>query len=101
MGEVYVRGWAMQHDETERCHAFRKRYAEIMESGAVFDLKMTPAYGHTKFRGTVEANGVELSEEDVAIVADAGNLCFGGACRITRPSGYPGRLSVSGRVNTD
>lgn len=88
----------MQPDQDERGKQFRERYAEIMKGPAVFDMKKTPDYKKTLFRGTVEPNGVELSAEDIAIVADAGNLCFGGWCSVTKSFG---RLAFSGAIYTD
>jgi hypothetical protein len=40
-----------------------------------------PRYGKNDFKGTLNTEETQkLSELDIAIIADQGNLCFGGSC---------------------
>lgn len=56
-------------------------------------IKKAPNHAHTRFSGELP-DGVELSDLDILILADDGNLCFGGECTLR------GR-SFSGSYNTD
>lgn len=38
-------------------------------------LDSTPCYGHTKYK--IVKNNTELSRDEIALICDRGNLCFG------------------------
>jgi len=76
-----IEGWAFSKDEAEISERYRKRFADISHLSKELSLTKNPQYGHTKFSGeltTPEARA--LSELDLALIADHGNLCFGGEC---------------------
>lgn len=56
----------------------------------------TPKYAHTEFRGNlITETAKSLSEMDILILMDKGNLCFGGVCDKTSDGKF------SGSYNTD
>lgn len=88
-------GYAFRPYEKELSAYNVKRAKEIEASGAQIELRKTPAYGHTKFHGKLmNDEAKKLTPADIAIYADGGNLCFGGACSISGDSFH-------GSYNTD
>jgi len=78
---MIINGWAYTSKEKETSEQYKARHAEIKDLWPHLNMKKSPQYGHTKFSGeltTPEAQ--ELSELDLALIADHGNLCFGGEC---------------------
>ena len=73
-------GYAFTKTETEEQKRIRDRYHEIKDLIQYVTVNKTPAYAHTKFIATVTEEAKDLSEEDILIIADHGNLCFGGHC---------------------
>ena len=86
---MYIEGWAFKEDEDERRKAKDARYAEIKDTPGV-KFSVTPAYKEGLFSGTLETDEARaLSEADLALIADRGNLCFGGHCT-KRGDGFSG-----------
>lgn len=57
------------------------RYEEIKHLKTSLKIKKMPRYAHTQFTGVLETDEAkQLSEFDLALIADSGNLCFGGEC---------------------
>jgi len=90
-----IAGWAFKKNELELRDKNSARYKEIAHLSGSLNLKKSPQYGHTKFTGQLEGEAKSLSPFDVALIADHGNLCFGGDCSI-RDDG-----KFSGSYNTD
>lgn len=75
-----IDGHAFKKNADETMARRRARYAEIKNTPGV-ELEKFPSYGRTKFTGTLTTPEAQaLSEEDLALIADNGNLCFGGVC---------------------
>lgn len=91
-----IQGWAFKKDELELRDKNTKRFKEIEHLYANLGLNKKPCYGRCEFTGQLEGDeAMALSEFDIALLADRGNLCFGGSCS----KGYNG--SFSGTYNTD
>ena len=91
---MYIKGWAFKPNEKEMQQQYSDRYKKIANTPGV-NYSKTPCYGHNKFSGTLETEeAMALTELDLALIADHGNLCFGGSCS---KSGN----SFSGTYNTD
>lgn len=72
-----------------------KRYEEIKHLDKEFEWTRTPGYAHFRYTAkTTHPEAMQLSSQDVMLLADHGNLCFGGEC-----GGYNGNFS--GKVYTD
>lgn len=95
------RGWAFNENEREKAKAVSSRFeelnkkyrigkinsyqaermtqAEIDNSSELYDLFISrePKYHHSIH--TVLKNTTDLSHEDILIICDSGNLCFGGS----------------------
>lgn len=79
-----IEGYAFKSDEAERMEKIQKRYREIAHLRKKMTLNKVPRYGRTEFYGTLDTDETrQLSETDIAIIADDGNLCFGGTCTKT------------------
>ena len=92
---MYISGWAFNKKEKELQQKSFDRYREIKHLARELEIKKDPKYGHFKFTGVLKSEEAKaLSETDLALIADHGNLCFGGTC-IKRGD------SFSGKVNTD
>ncbi|AZV02170.1 hypothetical protein Arno162_130 [Pectobacterium phage Arno162] len=88
-------GWAFRKDESEKRKEISERYQEIKHLRKDFKWSVNSCYAHNKFTAeplTDEAKN--LSSFEVLILADDGNLCFGGDC--SQSNGV-----FSGRYNTD
>lgn len=89
-------GHAFKEDEKELQATVSKRFKEIERLSDDFKKEFLPSYAHTKFTMTPQTEEAKaLSEFDVLIIADGGNLCFGGSCS-KRSDG-----TFYGRYNTD
>jgi hypothetical protein len=81
---MYIDGHAFKENCDEIMAERRSRYEEIKHHVGVIDMKRTPAYGHGKFSGTLKTDEEkQLTELDIALIADRGNLCFGATCVIS------------------
>lgn len=84
-----VRAGQMTRDE------IRARYAEIKHIKKEFDWSGQSKYAHNTFTAAPKTEAAAaLSAMDVMIMADDGNLCFGGDC-------VKGAGRFSGSYNTD
>lgn len=90
-----IKGWAFKENELELRDKNSARYKEIQHLVGNLNLKKSPQYGHTIFTGQLEGEAKSLSAFDVALIADNGNLCFGGECGIRSDGRF------SGSYNTD
>jgi hypothetical protein len=81
---MHYGGYAYTATEKEEMDRIRKRYQEIAIYNDQITIKKTPAYAHTKFTAIINLDATQeakaLSEWDILIIADGGNLCFGGSC---------------------
>lgn len=73
------------------------RWDQIKHLADKFEIKRIHGYAHfSYFAKTSDPEAMKLSAHDVAIIADGGNLCFGGrSFRSDDKGGY------SGIVHTD
>ena len=79
-----IDGYAFKENEQALMAENRARYSEIEHHLKAIDMKRNPAYGKGEFRGTLKTDEEKrLSEKDLALLADRGNLCFGGHCTIS------------------
>lgn len=77
-----------------------ERYEEIKHLQEHFTFKRTPGYAKCAYVATTNnPEAMELSSHDVALLADYGNLCFGG--RDFRKRISDGVAYFSGVVHTD
>ena len=73
------------------------RYDEIKHLAGEFKINRIPGYAHYRFEAfTDNAEAKLLSAEDVALIVDGGNLCFGG-----RSFRSDGKGNFYGTVHTD
>lgn len=75
-----IKGWAFGADEEAASKRNSDRYDEIKHFASQLGITKRPDYAHTHFTGTLTEETKHLSEHDLALIADHGNLCFGGAC---------------------
>lgn len=89
-------GYAFREYEQELRAYVSKRYKEIIFSGAQIKIiSRSPSYGMGKFTGELLNDAAKaLSNADIAIYADHGNLCFGGS--LSRSGDH-----FTGTYNTD
>ena len=77
-------GWAFSNNEKEQSNEIHDRFLKLKPLlGGDIIINRNSSYGHVDFNGkllTEEAKS--LSEMDLLILADYGNLCFGGSCSI-------------------
>lgn len=77
-----------------------KRYNEIKHLQNAYKWSKSPGYAHFTYTAIALTEEAEqLSARDVALLADHGNLCFGGRdfSRYVRD----GKVKYSGTVHTD
>lgn len=78
---MQIKGYAFDSNREEVMAKYKKRYNEIKHLNETIRLGKKPQYAHTKFSGTLATDEEkQLSELDIALIADHGNLCFGGEC---------------------
>ncbi len=68
---------------------YRKRYEELIEKEMHLKIKIEVSrngVGRNSYEGRILEGGESLSELDIALILDRGNLCFGGSC--TKLNGY-------------
>ena len=72
-------GYAFKTNSEELSVEISRRYQEIKQLKPI--IKKSSQYSITKFSGKLETEQQkQLSELDLLILADDGNLCFGGEC---------------------
>ncbi|GJQ61120.1 MAG: hypothetical protein SCALA702_01730 [Melioribacteraceae bacterium] len=90
-----IKGYAFEPNEKELMEEYAKRYKEIKHLRKELNIEKYPKYGHTEFKGQLLTPVTkDLSELDLALLADDGNLCFGGECT-------KGQSTFSGSYNTE
>lgn len=79
--------WAFSKNEEEKSNINHEIYKELCEKYKIsrcivknlddYDivLKRKPGYNHSTY--SVVKNNTELSQEELALICDGGNLCFG------------------------
>lgn len=78
---MYIDGHAFKKDEKEIQARRVARHKEIQHLRESMEIKKSPQYGKNTFTGKLNSDEARaLSEEDIALIADHGNLCFGGNC---------------------
>jgi len=74
-GYAYTKGEEKKHQENI------DRYGEIKHLVSRIHLQKVSMYAKTQFKGELlDEECQALSEKDIALIADYGNLCFGGHC---------------------
>ena len=81
-------GWAFSKDEEEKAKINREIYQDILNKYKVstnrkdqdtpsFDIVLvrTPGYNHSTYSVVKDTTG--LTQDEIALVCDSGNLCFG------------------------
>lgn len=66
-------GWAFSDDRAKKSKANREHYEEIKDLAEVELLVV--GYAHHRYR--VVSNPHNLTTDQLALIADKGNLCFG------------------------
>lgn len=79
-----IEGYAFKENEKELQAKHSARFKELEHLIGKIDMQRTPAYGKGLFSGTLKTDEEKkLTEFDLALLADSGNLCFGGYCTIS------------------
>lgn len=94
---IVYHGWAfgVRKGQMER-DSIRTRFKELEPMRKEFEWGGSSCYAHNKFTAKPLTEAAKaLSEMDVLILADWGNLCFGGDCKKSSAG------SFSGSYNTD
>ena len=93
---MHYSGYAFTEGSEEKQAKIVKRYLEIRGIRKDLNLVVTSCYAHNNFEGKVTTEEAKaLTEMDILILADSGNLCFGGDCSLN------GDGSFYGHYNTD
>lgn len=93
-------GWAfgVRTGQMER-EEISKRYEEIKHLRSDFKWSSQVKYAHNTWRAEAQTDeAATLSDMDVMILADQGNLCFGGDCSSFTSEGVK---VFKGSYNTD
>lgn len=81
---MYIDGWAYKENESELQQKNLNVFNDLVQKEAYKHITVeyvSVGYAKTTKAGTV-SNGFEISERDLAIYLDSGNLCFGGESTI-------------------
>ena len=76
MTRTHIHGWAFTSREKEEQARRQERYGQLKHYRNQVVKNITPMYGMTKYSVRVP-EGLALSPEDLAILCDDGNTCFG------------------------
>lgn len=96
MSESYINGWAFtDHSIGERR---RKRYEELKDCPKTIKI-LSSSVGYTSRTYVGEVYNEDLSDEDILILCDKGNTCFGGV--VWRSKDSQGRVTFEAKVYTD
>lgn len=90
MYKVYS-GWAFSENENEKAESNRQTYKEICEKWRIkrigwtdktinsdnYDLIISRSAGYNHSTYHIVKNETDLSRDEIALVCDEGNLCFG------------------------
>lgn len=77
-----IGGYAFSKDSTLP-ETYQKRYKELIDQEMHTKIQievLRNGIGSNSYEGRILQGGEELSELDIAIILDRGNLCFGGSC---------------------
>lgn len=78
---MIIKGYAFKKDEREIQKKYSDRFSEISHLRESIRFEFQPDYARTHFSGELlTEEAMKLSEFDIALLADSGNLCFGGEC---------------------
>lgn len=78
---MQIDGWAFKENEAELREQAKLRFEQIKHFSASLNIRKSPQYGQVEFFGDLPTDETrQLSEKDLALIADDGNLCFGGRC---------------------
>ena len=78
---MYIEGWAFKENELDLRDKNTARFKEIEHLAKELNIKKASMYGRNQFSGVLPTDETKaLSEKDLALIADHGNLCFGGSC---------------------
>jgi len=88
---MYIKGYAYTDEWENTAKERSDRFKELKHHVGTLNMTRTPAYNHGNFCGKlVTDEEKKLSELDLAIIADRGNLCFGGNCTIDSDGTFRG-----------
>lgn len=90
-------GWAYTSNEDAAHKENLEEYNKIAHLRAPehMELSKLPQYAHVRFNGKLLSEEAKaLTTQQLLLLADAGNLCFGGSCQKNGDT-------FSGRYNTD
>ena len=92
---MHYSGYAYTETEDEQVKTITERFEDIRHLAREIRMARNPQYAHTDFRGQLETKEEkELTEMDVLILADSGNLCFGGCCKINDDGTFFGHYNT-------
>ena len=95
-GKVHT-SWAFAADADIRAEHNHRYFEQIMHLRAAEHMKFSsnPQYAHTTFSGELLSEEAQaLTNQEILLIMDHGNLCFGGSCSKVGNK-------FSGRYNTD
>jgi len=74
-----IKGWAFKENELELRDAAVARYDEIKHLREEMEVSSTVAYGKNTYNVLLLTKEAQtLTDYDIALIMDRGNLCFGG-----------------------
>lgn len=78
---IHIDGWVFNSKANELATQNQERYKELKETlpELINVVSSGSGYAQRTFNGTCPP---DLSEKDLAVYLDRGNLCFGGRCSI-------------------
>ena len=76
---MHIKGWAFKENYVELSKKCMDRYNEIKHMRGIIS-KVSPQYGQTCYYGNL--GEYTLTKEDIAILCDEGNVCFGASVEI-------------------
>ena len=83
MQRFMYKGYAFTEKATEEKTRISDRYKALKPVLGFIDIKKNPKNAACDFRGSISEDcPIALSGKDILIIADNGNLCFGGVVTI-------------------
>ena len=80
---MLIGGWAFRENEEKLRDERLERYAKLDKKGIEIE-EHSVGYGHVDYKGKIKDKS--LSELDILLLCDGGNICFGGDVRINGDS---------------
>lgn len=78
-----ISAWAFTDEKNQI--KVQKKHSDILKKIATIEgieIDKISQYAKTRFKGTLETKEAKaLTEYELAVYADSGNLCFGGFCK--------------------